>query len=68
MYSSHYFHLRSRVGAFIRYSMVALLLIILSTSVSAYTSGAKHWGTLTINYYIDPSVDSALLSGASTII
>jgi hypothetical protein len=68
MYARRYFNLLGRARTFIRNSMVALLLIALSASAFAYTSGAKYWGTLTINYYINPVVDTALFSGASTLI
>ncbi len=65
----NYFALRNGPGALIRCALIALLmLIIVSTPASAYIAGAKYWGSLTINYYIDPVVDSALFSGASTLI
>ena len=55
-----------RAIALIAYLGTAILILSSSgTNAFAYSAGSKYFGTLTINYYIDPNLDTELgVSGA----
>jgi hypothetical protein len=56
-----------RPAVLVTYFVIAAVLLgSLGSNAFAYKSGSKYFGTLTINYYIDPNLDAGLgISGAA---